>query len=128
VAAPAVEASSRAAAPAAPAADAQVTERAPGERLRASPLVKRLAEEHSIDLTQVIGTGPGGRIINKDIADFVSGAKPAPKAGAAAPTSAPSANGQVAPAAGRTCGGRPASEWPSPSSGFLTIMSLPKLR
>jgi pyruvate dehydrogenase E2 component (dihydrolipoamide acetyltransferase) len=116
VAAPAVEASSRAAAPAAPAADAQVTERAPGERLRASPLVKRLAEEHSIDLTQVTGTGPGGRIINKDIADFVSGAKPAPKAGAAAaPTSAPSANGQVAPAA-------------TPASGKGTLVELSRMR
>ncbi|MDQ3657626.1 MAG: pyruvate dehydrogenase complex dihydrolipoamide acetyltransferase, partial [Chloroflexota bacterium] len=71
--------------------------RAPGERLRASPLVKRLAQEHDIDLTQVAGSGPGGRIIKNDIADFVSGAKPAPKAGAVS-VSAPSSNGQVAPA------------------------------
>jgi pyruvate dehydrogenase E2 component (dihydrolipoamide acetyltransferase) len=62
----------------------QVVERAPGERLRASPLVKRLAEEHGIDLTQVAGTGPGGRVVKNDIADFVSGA-----------SAASSANGQV---------------------------------
>jgi len=80
--------------PAAP--SAETFERAPGERLRASPLVKRLAEEHEIDLAQVAGTGPGGRIVKVDIADFVSGAKPAPKAGARA--AAPSANGQVSDA------------------------------
>ncbi|MDQ3540845.1 MAG: 2-oxo acid dehydrogenase subunit E2, partial [Chloroflexota bacterium] len=62
---------------------AQPVERGSGERLRASPLVKRLAEEHGIDLTQVAGSGPGGRIIKNDIADFVSGAKLAPKAGVA---------------------------------------------
>ncbi|CAA9574423.1 MAG: Dihydrolipoamide acetyltransferase component of pyruvate dehydrogenase complex, partial [uncultured Thermomicrobiales bacterium] len=33
--------------------------RAAGERLRASPLVKRLAAEHGIDLQGVVGTGPG---------------------------------------------------------------------
>ena len=59
-------------------AQPQVIERKPGERLRASPLVKRLAEEHGIDLSQVTGSGPGGRIIKNDINDFVSGAKPAP--------------------------------------------------
>ena len=77
-----------------PAPAAQVADRAPSGPVRASPLVKRLASEHSIDLTQVAGTGPGGRIVNRDIADFVSGAKPVPQAAPA------SANGQVsAPAA-----------------------------
>ena len=68
-------------------------ERAPGERLRASPLVKRLAEEHGIDLSQVAGSGPGGRIIKNDINDFITGAKPIPSAPASA---APATNGQVA--------------------------------
>nr|MBA2277914.1 E3 binding domain-containing protein [Chloroflexia bacterium] len=39
---------------------ASAPERAAGERLRASPLVKRLAAEHGIDLRQVAGSGPGG--------------------------------------------------------------------
>ena len=80
----------------------QVSDRQPGERIRASPLVKRLAEEHEIDLSQVTGTGPGGRIVKNDINDFVTGARPAPKAGAPAqqapPSAAPSptsSNGQV---------------------------------
>jgi pyruvate dehydrogenase E2 component (dihydrolipoamide acetyltransferase) len=75
----------------------QTVERKPGERLRASPLVKRLAEEHGIDLTQVTGSGPGGRIIKNDISDFVSGAKPVPSA-PPAPAQAPSpaaTNGQA---------------------------------
>ena len=38
-----------------------------GERLRATPLVRRLAREHDIDLTGVPGSGPGGRIVRADI-------------------------------------------------------------
>ena len=89
----------RAAATEAPAAPRPV-ERADGERLRASPLVKRLAGEHNIDLSQVAGSGPGGRIVKADIAPYVSGEKQAPQAQpAAAP--APSADGKApAPSAG----------------------------
>ena len=36
-----------------------------------SPLVRRLAEEHQVDLTQVAGTGTGGRITKKDIQAFI---------------------------------------------------------
>ncbi len=36
-----------------------------------SPLVRRLAEEHNIDLSQVEGTGTGGRITKKDIMSFI---------------------------------------------------------
>jgi pyruvate dehydrogenase E2 component (dihydrolipoamide acetyltransferase) len=80
-------------APAQPAAaQSRVVERAPGERLRASPLVKRLAEEHGIDLAQVAGSGPGGRIVKNDINDFITGAKPVPTA---QPTPAAAPNGQV---------------------------------
>ncbi len=38
-----------------------------GQRLFASPLVRRFAREHAIDLTQVTGSGPGGRIVRADI-------------------------------------------------------------
>ena len=64
-----------------------------GERLRASPLVKRLAAEHGIDLSSVTGTGPGGRIVRDDIAALLTGAprvSPAPDQTAApAPATAP---------------------------------------
>ena len=79
----------------------QVTDRKPGERVRASPLVKRLAEEHGIDLTQIAGSGPGGRIINADIQPYVSGEKQAPQAQQPAPApSTPS----PAPTAGEAKG------------------------
>jgi pyruvate dehydrogenase E2 component (dihydrolipoamide acetyltransferase) len=37
------------------------------EPLRASPIAKRMAAQHGIDLTQVSGSGPGGRIVEADI-------------------------------------------------------------
>ena len=96
----------------------QVVNRAPGERLRASPLVKRLAEEHSIDLNQVSGSGPGGRIIKNDIAPFLSGDQPAPKAAPAPVEAAPAA---VAPTPAPT----------APSSGITpkgTKIDLARIR
>ena len=80
----------------------QVFERAPGERVRASPLVKRLAAEHGIDLRAIRGTGPGGRIVKADILPHVgrpSIAPVPPLATPQAPTverAAPAA--QIAPA------------------------------
>lgn len=38
-----------------------------GPRLTSSPLVRRLAREHGIDLSSVRGTGPGGRIVRRDL-------------------------------------------------------------
>lgn len=56
----------------------------PKGRVFVSPLAKKLAAEKGIDLTQVKGTGPEGRIIKKDIDSFVP-TKAAPAAAAAAP-------------------------------------------
>src|SRR5882757_3458287 len=42
-----------------------------GERLRSSPLVRRMARENSVDLSQVPGTGLGGRISKNDIQSFI---------------------------------------------------------
>jgi len=39
--------------------------------IAASPAAKRLAREHGIDLTQVVGTGPEGRIVEKDVERFI---------------------------------------------------------
>ncbi len=46
---------------------------ATGARLRVSPLARRLAEERGIDLRQVAGTGPLGRIVRADIESFQPG-------------------------------------------------------
>ena len=37
------------------------------ERVKISPLAKKLAEQHGIDITKIEGTGPGGRIVKKDV-------------------------------------------------------------
>ncbi len=61
-------------------------EAAEGERIRSSPLVRKIAKEHSIDLNQVSGTGLGGRITKDDILKFV---EQSPTTTAAPTTSAP---------------------------------------
>src|SRR6185436_5640730 len=57
---------------AAPAEDAQAPSapapvRAAGERIKASPLARRIARERGVDLMQVVGTGPEGRVIAEDV-------------------------------------------------------------
>ena len=54
--------------------------------VRSSPLVRKLAKEHSVDLAQVQGTGLGGRVTKQDILAFVEkGTEAAPAATPAAP-------------------------------------------
>jgi pyruvate dehydrogenase E2 component (dihydrolipoamide acetyltransferase) len=85
-------------------ADATAVAREPGDRMRASPIVKRLAAEHGIDLAAIAGSGPGGRIVKDDIMPYVTGAKPAPAVGEplAAPADQAAAPAQpvAAPAVG----------------------------
>jgi pyruvate dehydrogenase E2 component (dihydrolipoyllysine-residue acetyltransferase) len=57
------------------AAPAPVTEAKPErERIRATPLVRKVAEELGVDLASVIGTGPGGRITEDDVRTAGGGA------------------------------------------------------
>ncbi|ARO23939.1 pyruvate dehydrogenase complex dihydrolipoamide acetyltransferase [Rhizobium sp. S9] len=80
-AAPAKAEAAPAAAPA-PAAPAAVS--AGGNRTFSSPLARRLAREAGIDLSNVAGSGPYGRVIKSDIeAALAGGAKPAPAPAAA---------------------------------------------
>jgi pyruvate dehydrogenase E2 component (dihydrolipoamide acetyltransferase) len=66
--------------------------RGEGEKVRSSPLVRRIAREHNIDLSRVKGTGLGGRISKKDIQAYLAGAEAAaPVAEPARPTTAPPA-------------------------------------
>ena len=61
-----------------------------GERIKASPLAKKIAESEGVDLTAVSGTGPGGRIVKADVvaAPPASSPAPAPTAPAASPSPA----------------------------------------
>lgn len=43
------------------------------DRVIASPLAKKIAQTHSVDLTAVSGSGPNGRIVKKDIESLISG-------------------------------------------------------
>ncbi|MCJ8740811.1 hypothetical protein PDJAM_G00063360 [Pangasius djambal] len=85
-------------APSAPAAAAPAAAPAPAAAARkgrvfASPLAKKLAAEKGIDLAQVTGSGPDGRVTKKDIENFVPAkAAPVPVAPAApTPARAPTA-------------------------------------
>ena len=57
-----------------------------GERIHSSPLVRRMAKEHGIDLASVPGTGAGGRISKQDIEDYLAaGGSAQPSGGFAEP-------------------------------------------
>jgi pyruvate dehydrogenase E2 component (dihydrolipoamide acetyltransferase) len=63
-----------------PAAAASVS--APAERVKATPLVRRIAAELGVDLTLLAGTGPGGRITEEDVrrySAFSGGQTPGPE-------------------------------------------------
>jgi pyruvate dehydrogenase E2 component (dihydrolipoamide acetyltransferase) len=86
------EAPSRPAAPAQPAGRPQPAVQAPvtvppggdgGGRVKASPLARKIAAQSGVDLRLVQGSGPGGRIVRRDVE--AAGAAPAVSAGVAAP-------------------------------------------
>jgi len=68
------------------------------ERQRISPLARRLAREHDIDLNQIAGTGAGGRVRKEDILAYVEQRRAAPAAVSAASSyTAPPATQQAVP-------------------------------
>ena len=71
-------------------APAATTAQASGERLRASPLARRLAAQRGVDLSRLQGSGPGGRIVKIDV-ERAQAAAPAP-----ALASAPAGSGASA--------------------------------
>jgi len=79
----------------APAAPAATPARAPGERIKASPLARRIARERGIDLAALAGTGPDGRVIAEDV-EKASAAPAVPVAAtASAAPAAPSGEVEV---------------------------------
>ena len=80
-----------------PAATAQpaAAPRAEGDRVKASPLARRLAQAQNIDLNALQGTGPGGRIVRADIDAAVGKAPAAAPAGAPAAAAAPAIGGHA---------------------------------
>jgi pyruvate dehydrogenase E2 component (dihydrolipoamide acetyltransferase) len=85
--------------PASPAGTALAN--APGSRAVASPSARRLARERGVDLATVVGGGPGGRIVERDIleaAERMSAAAPASAAEQRAPSTSA---GESEPYSGR---------------------------
>ena len=72
-------------------------------RRRSTPLVRRIAAEHNVDITGIPGTGHAGRVTKKDIIAFIESGAPAP---APAPVRA------TAPAAGSEIVHPPVEAWP----------------
>jgi len=75
---------------------------APGARIFASPLARKMAELAKLDLATITGSGPQGRIVKADIDAVLAGSKtgggvPAPQARAPLPTQAPARPPQPAP-------------------------------
>jgi pyruvate dehydrogenase E2 component (dihydrolipoamide acetyltransferase) len=80
-------------------APASGPERSADGRVRASPVVRRLAREHGIELARISGSGPDGRIVERDVRAALKGAeKGAPERGAQAPVEAAPAGDGSAPA------------------------------
>jgi pyruvate dehydrogenase E2 component (dihydrolipoamide acetyltransferase) len=85
--------------PTPPAEEAQKSSQAEdGHRSKASPLARRLAKEKGLDLSQLHGSGPGGRIVKADVEKAKPGAAsaPSPAPPAAVSETPETAKGQVA--------------------------------
>ncbi len=82
---------------AAPVAAAPASSGSTGERIHSSPLVRRMAKEHGIDLSTVEGTGAGGRISKQDIEAVIAAASAPAAAAPAYSAPAPAASSRPAP-------------------------------
>jgi pyruvate dehydrogenase E2 component (dihydrolipoamide acetyltransferase) len=119
------ETEARAAAPPSPAAmpgparDATPEPEFENETVRSSPLVRRMAREHNLDLRRIRGTGTNGRITKEDVLEYLKGG------GAAAPTAekVPAKPGTVTPAAAVPRGTEKAATPQTPLEGKLEPMS-----
>lgn len=88
------------AASAAPAATpvAQPAEASSDDRVKASPLARKMAEEKGVNLHDVKGSGEGGRVVRKDVESYTPSAKPAAASAAPAPAAASAPSFVSAPA------------------------------
>jgi pyruvate dehydrogenase E2 component (dihydrolipoamide acetyltransferase) len=97
---PAEEAPAASPAPAPVQASASASGAEGGDRVKASPLARRLAEQRGVDLTSLTGSGPGGRIVKADVDGAGTGAAARPAAQASpAPAAAPAPAPAPAPTA-----------------------------
>jgi 2-oxoglutarate dehydrogenase E2 component (dihydrolipoamide succinyltransferase) len=111
----------KAAAPVAPAASAPAVQKPEDdgdEEARSSPLVRKIAREHGVSLSQISGTGLGGRITKQDITAFIDRQSTDRQSSEPAAASAPAP--QPAPAASTP---RPAPPTPAAYPGDLVPLT-----
>jgi pyruvate dehydrogenase E2 component (dihydrolipoamide acetyltransferase) len=98
-------------------------------RVKASPIAKRIARDRGLDLSDLRGSGPGGRIVKADVERALAGPAPVAQAAVAAPPSATPDRGradEAAPApAPPTAGVR---EKPETAKGQTEVVELTKLQ
>jgi pyruvate dehydrogenase E2 component (dihydrolipoamide acetyltransferase) len=109
------------------AADEEPQDGSDTRRVKVSPLARKLAESSRIDLSQVRGSGPGGRIVRRDIEEFIEGS---PGSGAAAtvvaePDRVRAAEAEPPPAASPAAAPAPP---PRPSAAPLAAQRIPHTR
>ena len=110
-------------APAAPASPTPSPAAVGGDgRIKASPIAKRIARDRGLDLSALSGSGPGGRIIKKDVEQALAGGAAATRVASQPPAEAP-----VAPSApaGPTPG---VAEKPETAKGQVEVVELTKLQ
>jgi pyruvate dehydrogenase E2 component (dihydrolipoamide acetyltransferase) len=97
---------------------ASVAQESNEEETRSSPLVRKIAREHGVSLSQISGTGLGGRITKQDILSFIENQSSRPAAAPATPVKATPPESALAPAS------RPsAPPAPAPYPGDLVPMT-----
>jgi pyruvate dehydrogenase E2 component (dihydrolipoamide acetyltransferase) len=109
-------------APIAPEASPSPSDSRDDSRVKASPLARRLAKEQGIDLATLTGSGPGGRIVKKD----VKGAAAAAPGAAGLPPSSRQLEGGRPAVPTEAPGGTPAST--ETAKGETTVRELSKLQ
>jgi 2-oxoglutarate dehydrogenase E2 component (dihydrolipoamide succinyltransferase) len=68
-----------------------------GHRQKSSPLVRRIAREHGVDITKIQGTGINGRVTKQDILNFIAGGPESPPPAVPATATAPAPPAPSAP-------------------------------
>jgi 2-oxoglutarate dehydrogenase E2 component (dihydrolipoamide succinyltransferase) len=84
---------------AAPSATPAPPQRPNGQKIRSSPLVRRIARENNVDLSQIPGTGAGGRISKHDIRAAIEGGASRSASGVSAAGAAPARTASAPPPA-----------------------------
>ncbi|MCO5327038.1 MAG: 2-oxo acid dehydrogenase subunit E2 [Solirubrobacterales bacterium] len=92
-----------------------------GERIKASPIARRIAADRGVDLASLRGSGPGGRIIKRDVEEAPAGGSAPAATEPAATAETPAAPVKAAPTPG-------ASEKPETARGTTEAVELTKLQ